>query len=83
MFTNKEIDILIEGVREWKTKGTSEYIINSILTACLPDKKEDKESFEQKQKEERKKLEDEMKSKEDTAILLQAKLIQMKNKEEI
>ena len=83
MFTIEEIDILIDGVDAWAAKSGSDRIMGTMIGMMFSKDKEEAIKVAEKEKAAAKNAEAAEKRRKEQAILLKAKLIQLKDSEEI
>lgn len=78
--SNQEIDILISSVDHWVNKDQMDGLFGGLLTAMFSDKMSEADKAKQKAKEleEEKKRADAKQLRQETAIMLKAKLLTMK-----
>ena len=83
--TNREIDILIEGVDEWVNKGWTDGLMGGLFTALLSDKMDEKAKADMKAKEqaEEAKRNEAKAIRKEHGIMLKAKLLMMKDRNHI
>lgn len=79
-FTKQDIDILIEAVEMWEKGDPSEGLMSGLLGAMLSDKmtQEDKDDWEAKEEKQAKERQMKLRDRKEQAILLKARLVQMK-----
>lgn len=77
--TEKELEILVDAVKAWKNEGMNKAFSKSLITMMMPKNPDDKEGTLNASTDIMDTASAEASLREETAILLQAKLIRMKN----
>jgi len=78
--TSEDISVLIEALNAWKTKGLSSLILGSVLTGITG---RSREETDRKVEEQVKKYDEDVRTRVERCILLQAKLITLRDRLDI
>ena len=78
-FSIKEIEVLMEAMDSWPYRNTASDLMTSMLESMLMKSPEDKIKLQEKQRLNKIRRDEKVQKDKDEAVLIKAKLIQMKN----
>jgi hypothetical protein len=83
MLTVDDINLLMEAVNAWEQKDTKDLMVTSVLSMMLCKNEQQAKSMLEEHKLEQKKLDESKQIRQERAILIKAKLIQLRDKLEV